>query len=391
VDFSGMVRFIRTSSLKINYATMPGIPQHKSECAPRVLHIVPALFDKNRGAIGGAERYVYELARHMADAVPTELLTFGAKSCEETVGKLRIRIAGNPWYVRGHRFNPVSTAIFSSVRSADVVHCHQQHTLASSLAALACRLSGRRVFTTDLGGGGWDISSYVSTDRLYHGHLHISEYSRRVFGHQRKPRAHVTLGGVDIDKFSPDPSYSRDGSVLFVGRLLRHKGIQDLIQALPENMQLNIVGPVRDQALYSSLRNVAAGKNVTFIHDCDDVQLVTRYRKALCIVLPSSYKSAEGAFTLVPELLGQTLLEGMACATTAICTNVASMPEVVESGVTGFVVPPNDPQALREKLEFLRDHPEKAASMGMAGRRRVLEHFTWPEVVKKCLAIYTPF
>src|SRR6266852_1910553 len=316
---------------------------------PHVLHIVPALFDKRRGAIGGAERYVYELARHMADVVPTELLTFGDKGCEETVGKLRIRIAGNPWYVRGHRFNPVSTAIFSAIRRADVVHCHQQHTLASSLAALDCRMSGRRVFATDLGGGGWDISSYVSTDRLYHGHLHISEYSRQVFGHQRQPRAHVTLGGVDIDKFSPTAEYPRDGSALFVGRLLPHKGIQDLIEALPANMQLNIVGPVRDQMFYARLRNIAAGKNVAFIHDCDDAALVAHYRKALCVVLPSSYKTADGGFTLVPELLGQTLLEGMACATPAICTDVASMPEVVEDGVTGFVVPPNDPQALRQK------------------------------------------
>jgi len=369
---------------------MPGIAQHKEGRTPRILHMVPALFDPDRGAIGGAERYVYELARHMADVVPTELLTFGDKNCEETVGKLRIRIAGNPWYVRGHRFNPVSTAIFSALRRADVVHCHQQHTLASSLAALACRLSWRRVFTTDLGGGGWDISSYVSTDRLYHGHLHISEYSRQVFGHQGKARAHVTLGGVDTETFSPAAECPRDGSVLFVGRLLPHKGIQDLIQALPADMHLNVVGPVRDHVFYNKLRGLAEGRNITFIHDCDDAALVAHYRKALCVVLPSSYKTADGAFTLVPELLGQTLLEGMSCATPAICTDVASMPEVVEDGVTGFVVPPNDPQALRQKLEFLRDQPERAANMGMEGRKRVLEHFTWPEVVKKCLAIYTP-
>jgi len=53
----------------------------------------------------------------------------------------------------------------------------------------------------------------------------------------------------------------------------------------------------------------------------------------------SSYKTADGLVTRVPELLGQTLLEGMACATCAICTDVASMPEVVEDGVSGFVVP----------------------------------------------------
>ncbi len=64
------------------------------------------------------------------------------------------------------------------------------------------------------------------------------------------------------------------------------------------------------------------------------------------------------------------------------------MPEVVEDGVTGFVVPANDPPSLRRKLEFLRDHPDKAESLGNEGRRRVLENFTWPEVVKRCLAIY---
>jgi glycosyltransferase involved in cell wall biosynthesis len=367
---------------------MQQLPGAEMNNRSRVLHIVPALFDKDRGTIGGAERYVYELARHMAEVVPTELLTFGNKSSEEIVGKLRIRIAGNPWYVRGHRFNPVSRAIFPAVRRADIVHCHQQHTLASSTAALICRASGRRVFTTDLGGGGWDISGYVSTDRLYHGHLHISEYSRKVFAQQGKPWSHVVLGGVDTQKFSPDESCVRDGSVLFVGRLLPHKGIQDLIEALPRDMALNVVGPVRDQAFYEKLRALASGKNVSFLHDCDDAAVVSLYRKALCVVLPSVYKTPEGLVTRVPELLGQTLLEGMACATCAICTDVASMPEVVVNEMTGFVVPPNDPQALRQKLEFLRDHPEKAASMGREGRRRVLHQFTWPAVVERCLAIY---
>jgi len=374
---------VRTLSVKDG----PAVRTSVNDC-PRVLHIVPALFDKNRGAIGGAERYVYELARHMAEIVPTELLTFGDESGEETVGKLRIRIAGSPWYVRGNRFNPVSRAIFPAVRRADVVHCHQQHTLASSTAALFSRITGRRVFTTDLGGGGWDISGYVSTDRLYHGHLHISEYSRLVFAQQGKPWSHVVFGGVDTQKFSPDEGCARDGSVLFVGRLLPHKGIHDLIQALPSDMELKVVGPVRDQAFYGKLRELAAGKNVSFLHDCDDAALVQLYRKALCVVLPSVYKTPDGLVTRVPELLGQTLLEGMACATCAISTDVASMPEVVVDGVTGFVAPPNDPQALHRKLEFLRDHPEKAANMGREGRRRVLEHFTWSRVVERCLAVY---
>ena len=64
------------------------------------------------------------------------------------------------------------------------------------------------------------------------------------------------------------------------------------------------------------------------------------------------------------------------------------MPEVVEDWVTGFVVPPNDPIALRDKLCWLRDHPGQVRAMGEAARRRVLDKFTWPEVVRRCLAIY---
>ena len=69
-------------------------------------------------------------------------------------------------------------------------------------------------------------------------------------------------------------------------------------------------------------------------------------------------------------------------------TTVASLPEVVADGETGFVVPPNDPAALRTKLEWIRDHPAAARELGAAGRRRVLARFTWPVVVTKCLEAY---
>src|SRR5207237_5531708 len=108
----------------------------------------------------------------------------------------------------------------------------------------------------------------------------------------------------------------------------------------------------------------------------------------LCAVLPSVYRDRYGGETRVPELLGQTLLEAMACGTPVICTDVGGMPEVVEDGVTGFIVPPNDPTALRRKLLWLRDHSVEAGEMGRAARRRVLEKFTWTSVARRCLDIY---
>ena len=352
-----------------------------------VVHVVPALFGPS-GVVGGAERYVLELAKAMASVVPTKLVTFGLSDAIERDGDLAVHILGRPWHVRGQKSNPVSLKLFKALRSASVVHCHQQHVVASSTAALYCRLTGRRVFVSDLGGGGWDISAYISTDRWYHGHLHISEYSRLVFGHGSNPKAHVILGGVDIDKFSPDPTVDRTNEVLFVGRLLPHKGINYLIEAMNPDMELIIVGPKGDERYFTDLSRIADNKHVTFRHDCGDDELIGLYQRALCVVLPSVYTDLYGCTTTVPELLGQTLLEGMACGTPAICSEVASMPEVVADGETGFIVAPNDPAVLRQKLRWLKDHSAEARSMGKAGRKRVTEKFTWPSVVTRCLAIY---
>jgi len=352
------------------------------------LHIVPAFFGRDGGIVGGAERYALELARHMADEVSTTLVSFGEKDRCETIGDLNVRVLGGSWYVRGQRTNPVSTSLLREIRNADVVHCHQKHVLTSSLAAFICRVTRKRVFVTDLGGGGWDLSGYVSTDRWYHGHLHISEYSRTVYGHAVNQRAHVIYGGVDTKKFSPNARVTRNGKALFVGRLLPHKGVDDLIRSMPPGMALEIIGQPYDQRFLGDLEKLVGEKRVTMRHDCDDDELVRAYREAMCVVLPSVYTDMYGNKTKVPELLGQTLLEGMACGAPAISTDVASLPEVIEDGVTGFIVPPHDPAALNQKLTWLRDHPEETRTMGEAARRRVVEQFTWPQVVRRCLEIY---
>src|SRR5450432_4043500 len=109
--------------------------------------------------------------------------------------------------------NP-STSAPAALRAADVVHCHQRHIVISSMSALLARLTRKRVFVSDLGGGGWDISRYISTENWYHGHLHISRYSRQVSNQAECPRAHVIMGGVDTARFSPDPAIPRTQTIV---------------------------------------------------------------------------------------------------------------------------------------------------------------------------------
>lgn len=354
---------------------------------PRVTHLVPTEFGPN-GIVGGGERYAFELAKHMSKRVPTALVVFGKTDSERQLDSLRIRTLRAGWHVRGQRNNPFSTKIIPELLRADVVHCHQQRVVVASTAALLGRLAGRKVVVSDLGGGGWDFSAYVSTDRWFHSHLHISKYSRRIYGHENEPWAHVIYGGVDTEKFSPDPSVEKEDMVLFVGRLLPHKGIDVLIEALPPGLRLEIIGRPYDTAYLDLLRQRAHWKRVVFRHDCDDDELVDAYRRARCIVLPSVYKNCFGGITKVPELLGQTLLEGLACGTPAVCTDVASMPEIVEDQTNGFVVPANDAAALSQKLSWLLNHKSEAKAMGSAGRRIILARFQWSTVVNRCLQLY---
>lgn len=354
----------------------------------RVCHITPALFGDG-GVFGGAERYSFELARHMALSTPTVLVSFGRQARRFTTPEgLRVVVLERPWYVRGQRFNPIHLGLIQAVAEADVLHCHQTHTFASEIAALLARAAGRRVFASDLGGGGWCLSAYTNTRGWFHGHLHISAYSRAIAGHEGLNGSDVIYGGVDTALFSPDPTVRREPLVVFVGRLMPHKGVNDLIEALPEGMVLELIGRPYSESYLAKLRELAVGKQVIFRTDCGDAELVQAYRRAMCVVLPSVYRDCYGNETHVPELLGQTPLEAMSCGTPAIVTRVASLPEVVKDGETGFVIAPNDPDALRVQLEWIRDHPEKALEMGRAGRRRVENLFTWNQVVARCLMPY---
>jgi glycosyltransferase involved in cell wall biosynthesis len=353
-----------------------------------ILHLTPALFGSS-GIFGGAERYTFELARHMAQRVETRLVAFGDSPQRfVTEEGLKVEVLGPAWRVRGQEFNRFHPRLVREIAQANVIHCHQHRMLASSVSAILARCSGKRIVASDLGGGGWDISSYLSTDSWYHHHLHISEYSRSLTSSRNRHHSSVIMGGVDIDRFSPDRSIIKEPLVVFVGRLMPHKGINYLIEALPEGLQLELIGRPYQPDYLELLKRLAANKAIRFRHDCSDDEIIHAYRRAIAIVLPSVYRDLYGNETTVPELLGQTLLEGMACGTPAICSQVASMPEVVEHGVTGFCVAPNDPLAIRERLIQLRDNPTLVSDFGRAGRERVLERFTWDRVVDRCFTAY---
>lgn len=144
----------------------------------------------------------------------------------------------------------------------------------------------------------------------------------------------------------PQLEHQNLGPLSSEGRILPHKGIDILIRALPHGMRLDIVGRPYHEDYFRHLQSIASGKLVNFKIALNYADTLAAYRRAVCVLLQSVYTTMYGDYTPVPELLGQTLLEGMACGLPAICTDAGAMSEIVEHGVTGFVVPAGDVQTL---------------------------------------------
>lgn len=352
----------------------------------KVAIVYPLPFGE-QGTFGGGERYAHELAVALADVVDTVLVTIGRHREGRRVGNLRIET--HPWItlVHGLRQNPLSLGFVRSLAAVDVVHCLSYHTLLTDISVLVGRILGKKLFITDVGGGGdLSLARWLKVANLANGLLPISQFAAgRLAGH-RTPRT-LIYGGVDARRFSPD-GVERRRKVLYVGRLLSHKGINYLIEAVDAGVPLVIAGRPSDPAFFRDLQRWAVGKDVTFKTEATDADLIAEYRSSSVVVLPSVYQDVYGRRTDAPELFGLTLLEAMACGAPVICTEVGSLPEVVTDGVTGFVVPPNDSGALARRIASLLDNPEAVREMGARGRASVVERFTWEKVVDRCLHAY---
>jgi glycosyltransferase involved in cell wall biosynthesis len=340
------------------------------------------------GVFGGAERYVSGLARELSRTEATTLVTIGPRRVSERAGRLRIETHPFLALVRGVRHNPFALGFLKSLAGVDIIHCHGYSTLSTDLSVLFARLTRKKVFITDHGGGA-DVSltRWANVADLADGLLMVSEFASRSFGASRTART-IVYGGVDVERFSPGPRRVGGGTVLFVGRLLPHKGVNYLIEAMDPHTPLRIVGQPYDRRYHEHLRQLADGKNVTFVSGAGDDDLVNEYRSSSLVVLPSVYEDIYGHRSPRPELLGLAALEAMACGVPVLCTSVGGLPEVVEDGRTGFVVPPNDAGALAARIALVREQPDRLRRMGERARARVLDRFTWARVAQRCLTAY---
>jgi glycosyltransferase involved in cell wall biosynthesis len=88
------------------------------------------------------------------------------------------------------------------------------------------------------------------------------------------------------------------------------------------------------------------------------------------------------------EGMGRVLVEAMAMELPCIASRVSGVPDVVEDGLTGVLVPPRDPQALAREISTLIEHRERAREMGRQGRLKVVPEFSVERMITKLEAVY---
>jgi glycogen synthase len=381
---------------------------------------------------GGAGVHVEYLSKELAKMVPVEVRSFHEQRFED--GQLAVR--GTK--LDGTQFAGCPVQMISPLRAlgtclafngqgidADVVHCHTWYThfggiLAKILYGIPLvitvhSLEPLRPWKREQIGRGYDLSNWVEKTALEMADavIAVSTSTRddvlRLFNVD-PARMQVIANGIDTDEYQPlktPETLDRFGIkgdapfVLFVGRMTRQKGLYYLLRAIdhidPEMQIVLCAGESDTPELQAELEDMVGElktrrSNVVWIPGMIDRASVIRlYSQATVFCCPSIY-----------EPFGIINLEAMACGTPVVASAVGGIPEVVVDGETGFLVdpglssqPPHDPAdadafagALAAAINRFADDPDLGRRMGEAGRRRVVEQFSWRSIAKQTLGLY---
>jgi glycosyltransferase involved in cell wall biosynthesis len=168
-----------------------------------------------------------------------------------------------------------------------------------------------------------------------------------------------------VDAAATIPKTSAGGGVVYAGRLSDEKGVDLLVEAarIRSGFTVDIAGegPARPALERLAARHGVADR-IRFHGRLEKTALQRIFHDAAVLAAPSRWY----------ENAPLTVLEGFASALPAVATDLGGLPELIEPGVDGLVVPPNDADVLADAISSLVDDPERAAEMGRAGREKAL-------------------
>ncbi|SKB33260.1 glycogen synthase (ADP-glucose) [Arthrobacter sp. 49Tsu3.1M3] len=378
---------------------------------------------------GGAGVHVAELSRVLAQRVDLQVRAFGAPrepgyhgaavtsySVPEDLGSANAAI----------QTLGVDLRIVPDIAGADLVHSHTWYAnMAGHIASLlhgiphvlsAHSLEPLRPWKAEQLGGGYAVSSWVEKTAYEAAAaiIAVSEGMRqdilRSYPDVDPAKVKVVHNGIDVSQWTRDEADDiirplgidpERPSVVFVGRNTRQKGVPYLLRAaakLPADVQLVLCLGAADTP-------ELAAETARLIEELQSqrsgVILIERMLPRNEVIQVLSHATAF-ACPSIYEPLGIVNLEAMACGAAVVASATGGIPEVVEHGKTGLLVPieqvtdgtgiPLDPEKFvtdfAEALIEVVSDPARARAMGEAGRRRAEEHFSWESITETTLEVY---
>ncbi len=376
---------------------------------------------------GGAGVHLEYLTRDLRALADVRVHCFGAKRDEPGVTAYPepAELAGANAALRTMG---VDLAMAAGAEGTDIVHSHTWYAnFAGHTAKLlhgvphvvtTHSLEPLRPWKAEQLAGGYALSSFCERTAIENADaiIAVSAGMKRdvlkAYPGVDPERIQVVYNGIDTEQYQPDRGtgvIERLGidlnrpSVVFVGRITRQKGLPYLMRAchdLPPQTQIVLLAGAPDtreiaaevEGLAGQLRGARDEHGVIWVQEMlpkhEVVQVLTH---ATVFVCPSIY-----------EPMGIVNLEAMACETAVVATATGGIPEVVTDGETGLLVPieqvddgsgtPVDPERfvadLAAAMTRLIEDPARAREMGLAGRRRAVEQFSWSRIAEDTLAVY---
>ena len=316
-------------------------------------------------------------------------------------------------------------AMAAAIPEVDVIHAHTWYTQFAGIIAgryqdvplvvTAHSLEPDRPWKAEQLGGGYRVSSWIEETAYNEADAVIAVSEAMItnisnaYPSVPREKIHVVKNGIDPDEFKPDfdtdvvDGLGVDRSkpiVVFVGRITRQKGLVHLVRAasqLDPETQILLLAGAPDTPEIAAEFNAAFGElekerpgTVRWVQEmlprASVRQVLTHATVFAC---PSIY-----------EPLGIVNLEAMACETAVVASAVGGIPEVVVDGETGLLVPYDPKRAddadyiatfeetFAARINDLTRDPERAKAMGLAGRQRCIDEFSWEKIAQETVAVY---
>ena len=377
---------------------------------------------------GGAGVHVEHLVAALADHVEVAVHRFAEADLPvagQSYGSWDA-LAGAEPHRAALRVMSTDLVMAAGVGDADLVHSHTWYAnFAGHLAKLlydvphVCTthsLEPLRPWKAEQLGGGYNVSSFCertaleAADRIIAVSAQMRDDILRCYPAVEPERVAVVHNGIDVDVYSPDRGadvLERHGidadrpSVVFVGRITRQKGVVHLLEAaehFDRDAQLVLCAGAPDtpeiaEEVATLVQRLQAQRDgVIWISQMlprpDVVQILSH---ATVFVCPSIY-----------EPFGLVNTEAMACEAAVVASRTGGIPEIVVEGETGILVEvgetadaygtPRDRAGFAARLAdgvnaLVRD-PALAAAYGQAGRRRVVDQFSWTAIAARTAEVY---